>query len=383
MRESLVHSILGAATFALLAAILVACGDSPTEVTGPAAEACGPGPYFSVLPLPEADLASVPVFGGMDAPGHVLPTPHGGLFSNRAGVPLRAPGDISVTRLRRVRASGPSVPPGDEDYAIFFQVCNEISGWFGHVVSLSARFSPETVQYTECESYSVPWGDIESCEASGLDIQVPAGGDLGTFDHVVDMGVTDTRVTNFYVSPQRFGGPNHGVCMWEQFDTPLQTLLFSRLQDGARPHIVPVGEPRCGTMEIDVAGTAKGVWAEVGAGPVAGDERQYIALADYPYRPQLELVLSLGPERLGARPAIITQGANGRVNVPFEQVTADGLLYCYGPEVERGGASSWLLQLTSETTLEIEWMPHGAGDSPCASDPATWSFSGQAVSMVR
>ena len=50
-------------------------------------------------------------------------------------------------------------------------------------------------------------------------------------------------------------------------------------------HGKAAGEPCCGTMEVDVAGTAKGVWAESGVGPVAGDECGYITLADYPYRP--------------------------------------------------------------------------------------------------
>ena len=366
---------------ALIPTLLVAaCGDS---ITGPQADSCGPGPYLSVLPLPEVDLASVPVFGGMDAPGHVLPTPHGGLFSDRDNVPLRAPADIAVTHLRRVRLSGPGVPAGDEDYAIFFQICEELTGWFGHVVTLSPRFSPETVDYTNCETYSVPHAQVESCEATGLDIKVSAGDDLGTFDGVVDMGMTDTRVTNFYVSPERVGGLSHAVCMWEQFTAPLQALLFSKLRDIARPHVVPTGEPRCGTMEVDVSGTAKGVWAEIGVGPVAGDERGYIALANYPYRPQMELVLSLGPERLGARAAIVPKVVTGRVNVPFEDVTPDGLIYCYGPEVERGSTNSWLLQLTSETELTIEWLAHSPGASPCEDDAASWTFSGAAAAMVR
>ncbi len=368
------------APLAMAAFLLGACGDS---ITGPQAESCGPGPYLSVLPLPEVDLVGIPVHGGMDAPGHVLPTPHGGLFSDRANVPLRSPADIAVTRLRRVRSLGPSVPPGDEDYAIFFQVCDELRGWFGHVVSLSPRFAPETVEYTDCQTYSVPHADIESCEASGLDIKVSAGDDLGTFDFVVDMGMEDRRVTNFYVSPQRFGGPSHHVCMWEQFDAALQAVLFSKLGDPQRPHVVPTGEPRCGTMEVDVAGTAKGVWAEEGVGPVGGDERGYIALADYPYRPQQEQVLSLGPEGLGARLAVVPRGGSGRVNVPFEQVTPDGLIYCYGPEVDPPSSGSWLLRLTSETELMIEWLAHGTGASPCEDDPVTWSFGSGAVPMVR
>ncbi|MEX1256749.1 MAG: hypothetical protein WEG36_03925 [Gemmatimonadota bacterium] len=195
----------------------------------------------------------------------------------------------------------------------------------------------------------------------------------------------DERVTNFYISPYRFGGPNHAVCMWEQFDTANQAIFFSRLRDGLRPEVEPTGEPRCGTMEVDVAGTAKGVWAETGVtGPVADDERRYIALADYPYRPEQELALSLGPESLGARLAVVARETTGRVNRAFEAVGNDGLIYCYGPQVNGfASSSSWLLRLTGAAELRIEHLMHAPGASPCEDDPASWELSGAAVSMVR
>lgn len=359
---------------------LAACGDS---ISGPAGEACGPPPYFTVLPVPLADLTAVPVVGGMDAPGHVLPTSHGGLFLARAGVPLRAPGDMVVTHIRRVRGMGPEVPPGSEDYAIFFQVCRELTGWFGHVARLSERFSPATLDYSECETYTVPWGSVESCEAVGLDIQVRAGDDLGEGDWVVDFGVRDQRVTNFYVSPHRLGGANHAVCMWEQFDAANQAIFFSKLRDLQRPEVVPEGEPRCGTMEVDVPGTAKGVWAEPGTGPVTGDERGFMVLADYPYRPQRELALSLGPESVGARLAIVDRRSTGRVNRAFEEVEADGSIYCYGPQVNIAATSSWFVAMTSATALRIEHVTHAVDRSPCLEAPSSWSFGPRAVTMVR
>lgn len=364
-----------------VAAWLAACGDD--AITGPAAAACGSPPYFTTLPVPVGDLSFVPVVGGMDAPGHVLPTGHGGLFLTREDVPLRAPAAMTISHLRRVRYTGPDVPPGEEDYAIFFQVCRGLTGWFGHVTALAPRFSPSTVDYTDCQTYSVPWATVESCEARNLSIEVLEGDDLGGGGPVIDFGVRDDRVTNFYVSPHRFGGPNHAVCMWEQFDAANQAVFFSRLRDLQRPEITPAGEPRCGTMEVDVAGTAKGVWAEVGVGPVAGDERGYLVLADYPYRPQQELALSLGPESVGARLAVVARETTGRVNRAFQDVGPDGLIYCYGPQVNGASRSSWFVQVTSATGLRIELVEHGLGESPCGDDPATWSFGPAAVAVVR
>lgn len=359
---------------------LAACGDS---ISGPAGEACGPPPYFTVLPVPAGDLIGVPVVGGLDAPGHVLPTGHGGLFLAGDDVPLRAPADMVVTHIRRVRGMGPDVPPGDEDYAIFFQVCRELTGWFGHVATLSDRFSPSTLDYSDCETYSVPWGTVESCEAEHLDLQVFAGDPLGDVDGVVDFGVRDERVTNFYISPGRFGWSRHAVCMWEQFDAANQAILFSVLMDPLRPEITPEGEPRCGTMEVDVPGTAKGVWAEPGTGPATGDERGFMVLADYPYRPQRELALSLGPESVGARLAVVERRSTGRVNRAFEEVEADGSIYCYGPQVNDSATSSWFVALTSATALRIEHVTHAVDRSPCREAPSSWSFGPRAEAMVR
>jgi hypothetical protein len=362
-------------------ALLGACsGDS---ITGPAAEACGPAPYLTVLPVPAASLSSIAIFGGVDAPGHTLPTDHGGLFLSVSSATLRSPGDMTVTELRRVRSTEDGVPGVSEDYAIFFQVCRELTGWFGHVIELGSRFSPESVDYADCQTYSTPFAEYEACTARNLSVRVSAGDVIGTAGPVTDMGMVDQRVTNFYVSPHRFGGPNHAVCMWDQFDAATQTILYSKLRDLRRPSIVPGGEPRCGTMEVDVAGTAKGVWADPSlTGPIQADEQDYMALVDYPYRPQDDLALSLGPATLGARLAFVDRRTSGRVNRAFEDVTPDGQIYCYGPDVESFRAS-WLLGMTTPTELRMEYVQHALDASPCEADPSTWSFSGNAVTMVR
>ena len=200
----------------------------------------------------------------------------------------------------------------------------------------------------------------------------------------VDFGLTDSRVSHFYASPSRYPSATlHAVCPYELFDTTNRGILFSVLQDGARPAEAPSGQPRCGTMEVDVVGTAKGVWAEVGvSGPVAGDETRYITLANYPYRPQEKLAMSLGPSGVGARLAIVQREASGRVNRAFEEVAADGLLRCYHGDPFYQG-SSWFLALEESGTLTIEHVDHAGATSPCGNDPSTWSFGANAMAFVR
>jgi hypothetical protein len=136
-------------------------------------------------------------------------------------------------------------------------------------------------------------------------------------------------------------------------------------------------------MQVDVPGTAKGVWVEAGfTGPLGGDERSFVTLADYPYRPQELLALSLGPASLGATVAVVPRVGAGRVNRSFEEVAADGLVHCYGP-ADGAGTASWLLSVAAGGTLSIERIAHAVGATPCAGDPATWSFGAGKVTLVR
>jgi len=113
-----------------------------------------------------------------------------------------------------------------------------------------------------------------------------------------------------------------------------------------------------------------------------GDERRYLTLADYPYRPQENLALSLDPTTLGATVAVVPRLTSGRVNRAFEHLTPDGTIDCYGPII-LSNRSSWFIALTSATNLSIELVTHAFGASPCLADPSTWAFGSARVLMVR
>jgi hypothetical protein len=358
--------------------VLGACGDAPTS----AGAACEDPPYFTVIPVALDDINAITVIGGLGAPGHTLPTAHAGIYLARPGVPVISPGNIEVTRLRRV--TYPTV--GLTDYAVEYSVCRDITGWFGHLLTLSSSLAEQDVNWGDCRTYEAAGAPIETCTSSPLSLSLAAGDAIGTAAPGFDVGLLDGRVNHYYVSPERFPPAMfHSICPWEQFDAPAQSLLFSRLRDPGQAFAPASGTPRCGSMQVDVNGTAKGVWAEQGVtGPVAGDERQYITLADHPYRPQEKLALSLGPSTLGATVAVVPRLTSGRVNRAFEHLTADGTTYCYGPnQGNQGNRSSWFISLSSPTQLSIEQVVHAVGASPCLADPSTWTPGSARLTMVR
>ena len=102
MRYCAAHSRRSLARWVLAALpiLTTACGD---DLVGPAAESCGSAPLFTVLPVAISDINGIVVVGGLGAPGHTLPTAHAGFYLRTVGAQVVAPGNMQITRLRRVR----------------------------------------------------------------------------------------------------------------------------------------------------------------------------------------------------------------------------------------------------------------------------------------
>ena len=365
-----------------------ACSSGPT---GPAALSCSSGSYFTALPVALGDIDAITVLGGLGAPGHTLPTDHTGIYLLTEGATVLAPGAMQITGLRRTTYITSPSRPGHTDFTADFQLCAEVTGWFGHLSTIASSIPSPSGGWKDCQRYSTSDETVETCRGTLDDVTLAAGQPLGTSGFSialglmsVDVGLLDSRVTNSYVAPWRYPpGTFRAICPWDQFEPAIKAQLYTKLGDKSRLSTVPAGEPRCGTMVVDVAGTAKGVWALPSeTQPVRGNETGYITLANYPYRPQVELALSVAPVALGATVAVVARAITGRVNRAFEQVTNDGLIYCYGPDARAPGGN-WLLALTGPSALRIRRVQAtGAVPNICAADPSTWSLDG-AISMVR
>jgi hypothetical protein len=355
-------------------------------------EACGPLPLFTVLPVPAEEIDWADVVGRVGAPAQTLPKAHTGVILKRAGVPLVAPGDVTVERVGRVRYLASPFRQGLTDYDLTFRACAEVSGHFAHVPTLGS-WLPADIQWQNCQTYSTPEETVESCSVWNLRIRLAAGeamGFAGTSPEMglsLDMGLQDTRVNHQYVSPWRYPEQQlHAVCPFEYYDAASREVFLSRLRDGSSPGRSPAGEPRCGTLQVDVAGTAQGVWAEPGMTGTVGpsDGHRFVVLVNNPYQPEAELTLALGPDPLGGANAVVPKATAGRVNRAFDQVAADGTIHCYGPaSIHHGPAASWLLAVGTGGALTIERFGHGDATGPCEGDPTTWAFGAGAVTLVR
>jgi len=339
---------------------------------------CPAPPYFSELPVDESAIASTGVIGGFSPPAHTLPSDHSGIYVIGQGVPLRAPGALTVTSIRRTRYLASSFRTGAEDYALDLAVCGAVRVTLGHIVSLSAELEA-LIQPGGCQRYSTANEMVEACYTR-VDKQVAAGAPLGTVGGMTagafDFGVYDHRHRNTFANPSRFAGQmTEAVCPWELFADGPRALLLSRVGVGTQRRM---GEPACGTMEVDRPGTAEGMWIEESrAGTkVAGDESAYLTLTRDVLRPAERLLFAVGVPALGAGSysAPVAMG-------PFDEVRADGRVRCY--EVQSGvfrpaGSPrvSFLLSLEGER-LRVERREDAAG---CEGGAA---FGSAAVTFVR
>lgn len=373
----------------LLAALaaLAACssGSGPED-----APPCSNGLAFTVLPVPLDQVAIVSPVGSMGPPVHTIPTDHAGFYVNGAGIPLLAPAAARVTSVSRTRYLVSPFRQGQADHSLVLKLCGSFTLRFSHIVTVSAPIAAE-ITTSGCERYSTANEAVESCTNDHASVEVTAGETLGTVGGptagAFDFGLYDAGHDNYFVNPGRYSGATRtAVCPYDPFPATIRDQLFARITADGLPSS---GEsPRCGSMSVDVAGTAMGVWV-LQSQPVSqmGDETNFLALAPHPMFPQSRQTFSAGPAAIAAPFGVSAQvryprQASGRVNRVFSDVHGDGLIYCYvfdGPNV----AVSYLIRLAANQVLTIQRVTHPVGASPCNNDPATWTLGATALAFIR
>jgi hypothetical protein len=369
---------------AVACGVALACGGSD-RVTGPR-HGCDGGLVFTVLPVPLSAISVVTPLGNMGPPTHTIPTDHSGVYLNGTGIPLSAPGPMRVVAVTHVRYLESPFRKGADDYAVTAAVCGGDQVVLGHLQTATARITAAATG--SCSTYSTADETVESCRNGAVDISFSAGDELGTVGGptapAFDIGLYDPAHRNMFVDPGRFSDLTlTATCAVDAFSDELRSELYAKI--GA-PGVPASGEsPICGTMSVDVPGTARGVWVLESA-PVSqsGDETNFAALVPHPLYPRTGLAISIGLPTLAqsAGLAKFPVTVTGRVNREFQDVTGDGQVYCYVAD-SATGTSSYFVALGADGALTIERLTHPAGDTPCAADPSSWAFDATAVRFIR
>lgn len=368
-----------------------------TPVSTPAVSPtkCSDDSLFKRLPMEFSKISSVSPIG-VFAPvgGSPLPKQHTGFMLNELGVPIIAPGDLTITEIRKVTYSVSPTRPGYVDYALFFSVCDEVKGHFGHVTDLNSNLQPQASAF-QCSKYSTVDETVESCTAY-TSIKVVEGTQMATSGNAshspaVDMGMSDQRVSDGYINPERYGKSKAPgtLCPWDFYTETPKAQLYSKI--GLTATNLTTETPKCGTLSIDKAGTAAGRWTpkeDPGNGMDPADGR-FLVFAVDTYKPQSRIAFSTRIKEIA--PSVQYQVVNyprfplqesGRINLAPTRLIPDGQIYCYADDVMTS-SESFMIQLVSDNEMKVEKLSHISGQTPCNQSPTQWSFSSKAISLVR
>ncbi|MDH5301900.1 MAG: hypothetical protein OEW58_11115 [Gammaproteobacteria bacterium] len=372
----------------LFTLVLSACDKSPDsdpkENNVSLIPACGgtiDTPLFAALPVAESAISEVIVFGELDpGGGDVIPNGQTGIRLAQQGVQLVAPADAYIVAVKKATWLASPTRQGESDYTVVFRPCTDVTVTFSHVATITPNLESYLGNAT-CEEYSTESETIRSCVAEGFEIPILAGDVLGTAGGVtaggLDFDMMDLRSTATVTTRVEEPYYKNAVCFSRYYSGANRTLLESKtgLSGDMRD-----GTPACGTIEVDIAETAQGVWVRKD-NPVAysGNADSYLTLAPGFLHPEAKLDLSFGGQAL--RPLMtVPRSTVGRTNLDFGSVSGDGLIYCYA---DVNDTVSVFLSLSANQELKIERLTHDLGLTPCSNSSDTWAFSNLAVTYIR
>lgn len=319
------------------------------------------GIYHSINPL-----------GNVNPSGHTFPTDHMYYYLNSylTVSDVYAPGDMYVESITAQEHL--SEDPVFTDYTVRFRPCSEFYNFLMHMSGISANlqtvFDESTSVDNSCSEYSTGGQDYRICTreveyfATTGEVIGTAGGNDGQY--ALDWGAYDTRTTISGVANQsRWYEQNlYNICPLDYYDTDNKNYLYTFLGYMAQKRTV---EPLCGTIKQDVANTAQGRWFLSGTSGTSWQEDHQLALIHHNVD-HAQGLFSVGDSvaTLSTGTYSFTPTFTDKVNRDFDEVIADGSIYCYGTSTK-----VILIQLLTNTTLRIESQELGS----CGSGP--WSFS--------
>lgn len=337
---------------------------------------------FTHSPVNLDEIISITPLGNLNPPGHTFPVKH--MYINLKDItsstdadepnPIRtlyAPGDILIRRISSVEYLNKE----ESDFSINFSSCEEFFGYFHHIPSISDKLEQAFNQAEgECSEENIAGNRMKNCDKR-LNIKLEAGEEIGTVggrSFNFDIGTTDLRVEPSEAARYdvRFEDIGYVVCPLDYFSDDIKEALYSKLGDsnGIDKRTI---EPICGTPHQDLSGTAQGVWYLQNSSNL-DKEVDHIALVHDNIDPRIP-VFSIGTslEEFGIESNTyrFEPSNTGLVDRDFDDVKADGDIYCYDFN-EGGGEDSFpvLLKLDSDKILKIG---KGQGRS-CGNGP--WLF---------
>ncbi len=333
---------------------------------------------FTTFPVKEGDYTAIVPLGNLNPSGHTFPTDHlyveihdprnpAEIIKTSGRKALIAPADMWIVGIQKSEQVG-----GITDWAMDFSPCRDVKGKFGHVGTISTKLQAEIDKVkANCNEYETGGHKYRQCQYNDLKLQVRAGEEIGTAGSersgMLDIWMSDYREPQVKrANPARWSSDrNYVSCFLDYYNIAQKNSFYDLLRGpwgGKRTK-----EPRCGTVDVDIVGTAQGIWFYNLSGQVQNED-PHLALV-FDNMETENQVFSVGNSATNAG---IPSGAynfipksSGMINRDFSQVTADGLVYCYETNNNRdAGNKKILLSMPSAEKLYLEGSSGSCGIGP-------------------
>lgn len=330
---------------------------------------------FNTFPVKEGDYTGIIPLGNLNPAGHTFPTDHiyveihdpqrpAAVIKVSGRKALVAPADMWISSVSKSEQIG-----GITDWAMDFSPCKDVEGKFGHVGTISPKLQAEIDKVkANCNEYETGGDKYRHCKFDGFKLWVKAGEEIGTAGSersgMLDIWMSDYREPQIKrANPARWSSDrNHVSCFLDYYPAPQKEQYYDLLRgpnNGKRTK-----EPRCGTVDVDIAGTAQGIWFYNLAGMLQNEDPHLALVFDNIETGQQ--VFSVGTAAGGAGIpsgvySFIPQ-SEGQVNRDFSQVAADGKVYCYDTQNKnrRGVRESILLAMPTAEKIRIKKLAAGS-----------------------
>lgn len=358
--------------------------------------ACSTGQTLTTSPIDPADIRSITPLGNLNPPDHTVPTDHIYLTlkQNNEIDPSTArsvvsPGEVTLKQIMRVGSKQGELQVTD-DFKLNFVACQSVEFYFDHVTKLAPTLlTAYEEKKPRCDIHQPRPGDeISYCQIN-LSLKLKAGEPIGEAGggraSGLDMGATDPRAPALaYAKPSRYGTRDRQIiCPLDLFSPPTKDELYAKL---GSERVKRVGEPRCGAVNQDVAGTAQGNWYS-GTGNMKQPENwsHGLALVHDNFDPAVGVVSIGGVINPTATKISFTPTTEGQKNRDFDQIKPDSLIYCYEGQTvnnqrfnpdERAprppASQFFLLQLLSAEQIKVELQTGLCPATPAFGQPTVY-----------
>ena len=300
--------------------------------------------------------------GAFGGPAHVFPPDHvyvemktNGTVEDAVRSPIYAPVAGRIGYIEEVLFDKKDGSPVVPEFYIPLTPCEGLQVGYNHVRNISdklrAAMDAVDPKWKACKNYTFEGGFTSYQCGYNVDILVKAGEQLATSPKM-DLGLRNYNIQPLpFANLDRYEDDKYTLCPFDPFPDDMKEEYLKIMGDNG---VFRTAEPRCGTIMLDIPGTAQGFWYGSASGEV--DLSQKIAvLAPMNYNPE---VLGIG---LGF--AFPTQGllrfrlrTSGTINREFSKISPSSTIYCYYNDGTGDCGAEWkiLIQMTDETHLKIE-----------------------------